>query len=155
MNFYIATSLDNVAQHHAVRDVLVAAGHRLTYDWTEHGSVQGLGTAVIRGVAVAEYKGVRDADLVVVLGPGGRGTHVELGIAIGLGHPVVIFGWSEYYGDVPGTCAFYHHPRVLHIPFYELDAVVFFVERWAKVYAVQPPLVKPDDYEPLPKLRQQ
>jgi nucleoside 2-deoxyribosyltransferase len=102
MRIYIATSLDNVAQHNKLRDSLDAR-HELTYDWTAHGSVQHLGEDVIRSVAYKEARGVSDADLVVILLPGGRGTHVELGIAIGAEVPVYIYNFRAY----PKWCAFY------------------------------------------------
>lgn len=83
MNVYIATGLDNAAAHNRLRDLLAAQGVGLTYDWTTHGSVWQRGRAEIREVAALEADGVRHADLVIALLPGGRGTHAEIGIAIG------------------------------------------------------------------------
>lgn len=97
MRYYIATALERAADHTLVRDAMAAAGHQITYDWTAHGSVQSEGLDRIREVAEAETRGVLDADLVIVLLPGGRGTHAELGIAIGAGIPgaAVIGPWTE------------------------------------------------------------
>ena len=130
MKFYIATRLENHLQHNTVRDFLIVAGHSITYDWTSHGPVWKAGTKVIREVACAELNGVVEADVVVVLLPGGRGTHAELGMAIALGKPVLLCGGPEMYGAVPETCAFYHHPLVLHLPLWVMDELEFFVERW-------------------------
>ena len=107
MRIYIATSLDNAAEHNKLRDLLDPR-HELTYDWTTHGSVQHEGEDVIRSVAYKEARGVSDADLCVVLLPGGRGTHVELGIAIGAEVPVYIYNYRAY----PQWCAFYLHHLV-------------------------------------------
>ncbi len=73
-----------------------------------------------------ETAGVYMADVVIVLLPGGRGTHVELGVALGVADAVVIGPEDEPslriviysptpdkdFGDGGDTCAFYHHPFV-------------------------------------------
>jgi hypothetical protein len=113
MKFYIATGLENHAAHNNVRDRLTALGHELTYDWTVHGPVWRSGVDVIRKTAIAERRGVEDADFVVVLLPGGRGTHAELGMALALRKPVIIWASDDsQFGAVPQTCAFYHDPIV-------------------------------------------
>ena len=125
MKFYIATRFERAEDQKALSGVLKGLGHEISYDWSEHGSVQSEGPERIREVAQLETRGVLDADLVVVLLPGGRGTHAELGIAVadserqrerrGLGQVggqkrIVIVGDD---GSVDGrTCAFYHHPQV-------------------------------------------
>lgn len=113
MNFYIASKLEN---DEAVRDLahtLRQRGHKQTYDWTTHGPVYGSGLRVVRDVSIAEVNGVKSADAVIVLWPGGRGTHVEMGIAIGCGIPVYfVSDVSAHHQSSPDTCAFYHHPLV-------------------------------------------
>lgn len=113
MNYYIATKLENWQEHNRLRDVLSARGHNCTYDWTVHGPVYTSGLDRIKRVARLEHQGVADADVVIVLWPGGRGTHVELGMAIALGKDIVlatdVIGHHE---PSPETCAFYHHPHV-------------------------------------------
>lgn len=111
MRFYVATGLENAAAARAVIAALTARGHRVTYDWTTHGSVQHESSDTIARVASAELRGVMTADVVVALLPGGRGTHVELGVALGAVlagdmRAVVLAG-----EEPPGpTCVFYHHP---------------------------------------------
>jgi nucleoside 2-deoxyribosyltransferase len=41
-------------------------------------------------IALAELAGIREADVLLVLLPGGCGTHVEIGAALALGKPVII-----------------------------------------------------------------
>lgn len=118
MRFYIATSLEAWAAHNAVRDRLQQnPGWELTYDWTAHGSVQHEGVDRVREVALAETEGVMDADFVVGILPGGRGTHCELGIAIGASIPIILLVPHDHSEMHPHTCAFYHHPlvRSLHL----------------------------------------
>lgn len=115
MKFYIATRLENHAAHNAVRDELLLLGHQLTYDWTTHGPVWRSGVKVIADTAVAEMKGVCDADFVVVLLPGGRGTHAELGMALAFEKPVLIVSAdAALLSTAPETCAFYWHPLAIH-----------------------------------------
>jgi hypothetical protein len=110
MKFYIASKLENHAAVNRLRDQLVRLGHEQTYDWTTHGPVYRSGLDRIVHVADAERNGVARADFVVVLWPGGRGTHVEMGIAIGMEKTVVFISDVEDHHDAtPETCAFYHH----------------------------------------------
>lgn len=114
MKYYIATRLESAARAKRLEHALMAGGHLLTYDWTVHGSVQDEGPVRIREAALAEARGVMTADVVVVLLPGGRGTHVELGMAIAAGKPVILYAEDDlHFEDAAGrTCAFYHHPLV-------------------------------------------
>jgi hypothetical protein len=125
MKFYVATKLERAEDQKAIVTWLKNLGHEITYDWSVHGSVQSEGLDRIREVAMNESRGVLDADLVIVILPGGRGTHAELGMAladadrqherrgmtaVGGEKRVVIIGDD---GGVDGrTCAFYHHPRI-------------------------------------------
>ena len=85
LKIYVATSLDHAHRAVAVHKALENAGHVITYRWTDHGSVQDQGIARLREVAEAELNGVRDADVLVAILPGGRGTHTEIGIATAVG----------------------------------------------------------------------
>lgn len=113
MKYYIATKLENHAAHNKLRDELAALGHSCTYDWTHHGPVYRSGLARIEEVAQLEFEGVAKADTVIMLWPGGRGTHVELGMAIALGKRcVIVSDVEDDHGATSETCAFYHHPAV-------------------------------------------
>lgn len=113
MKYYIATRLENHQAHNVVRDLLAQRGHQITYDWTVHGPVWRSGAARIAEVAELELRGVVEADLVIVLLPGGRGTHAELGMALSRGRRVLLHSADlAPFGAAPETCAFYHHPLV-------------------------------------------
>ena len=112
MRVYVASGLKNAENVKLVHRRLRELGHEVTYDWTTHGSVKHLGTSVMRQVATDEQRGVETAHRLIVLLPppgfetSGRGTHVELGVAIGLGTPVIIHSpVSEPFELKP--CAFY------------------------------------------------
>jgi nucleoside 2-deoxyribosyltransferase len=108
MKFYIASRLENYEQVQYLRDRLKEQEWTHTYDWTQHGSVKTISTEILKEVAEKEFQGVVDADVVIVLTPQGRGTHVELGIALALGKKVFI--WHEndkYFKCTDDTSSFY------------------------------------------------
>lgn len=113
MKYYIASRLENAEAVKRMASRLNEVGWIQTYDWTTHGSVQEKGLERIEQVAQAELIGVREADVVIVLMPGGRGTHVELGAAIAYKKPVILFAEDGQLLQDGRTCAFYHHPQVI------------------------------------------
>ena len=117
MKVYVASRLENAPKAAAVAQELERHGHAITYAWWTHGSVQREGPERIREVATNECAGVASADVVVVLLPGGRGTHAELGIAIGLGKRILVVAdpADGFFAQDERTCAFYHHPAVTRL----------------------------------------
>jgi nucleoside 2-deoxyribosyltransferase len=108
MKFYIASKLENYEQVQYLRDRLKEQGWTHTYDWTKHGSVKSISVERLKEVAEKEFQGVVDADVVIILTPQGRGTHVELGMALALCKKVFI--WHEndkYFKCTDDTSSFY------------------------------------------------
>lgn len=135
---YIATKLANHAQHNEVRDRLAELGISLTYDWTEHGSVKDTSESRIIEVAEAERAGVWMADIVIVLLPGGRGTHAELGMAVSQQRTTIIYAPPEVakgaFSVSKETCAFYWNLNVFRrVTSLEsiIEAVKQLQEAWA------------------------
>lgn len=110
MKVYIATGYENRSGHNRLRDKLAEHGIGLTCDWTTHESIADAAHWRIADIAHDDIQGVRDADAVVVLLPGGRGTHVEIGAAIAFGKLVIIVG--DMVGEHERECVFYHHAGV-------------------------------------------
>lgn len=116
MKFYIASRLENAEDVKKLAAVLKAYNWEQTYDWTEHGSVQHEGEQKLAFVAENEMQGVREADVIIVLLPGGRGTHAELGAANVLKKPVFIWAATEdYFKHDERTCAFYWNFNVTRV----------------------------------------
>lgn len=115
MKFYIATRLSNVAAMQAMRDHIIESGGVLSYDWSAHGMLGPSKFDQWETIAKAEIEGVREADVLILLLPGGRGAHIELGCALGLGKPVFVIGPQEAFddGSYGYPCLFYHHPLVV------------------------------------------
>lgn len=110
MRFYVASGLANAAE---VKRAIIRLGrdgkHHCTYDWTEKGSVRNDSPAVWTATALNEVGGASRADVLIAMLPGGKGTHVEIGIALGLGRPVLLVVPD----DGAEFCVFYHHPHVI------------------------------------------
>jgi len=127
MKYYIATSLSRSSAHQTVKDSLRSCGHEITYDWTLHGSVKSVSKERLREVASLELDGVSKADFVLVLLPGGFGTHLELGFAIARGKKVFLHSEDPLVFELgPQTNAFYHHSDVIRLvcPLIEIGETV-------------------------------
>ena len=112
MKFYIASSLKNAGQVRELSHLLKCAGWEHTYDWTIHLEKDIDGT-VLKAIGEKELEGVKQADIVIILTPQGRGTHIELGIAIALGKQVYLCHRDASYFQFDGnTCTFYWLPQV-------------------------------------------
>jgi len=131
MKFFIASKLENETRVGELAQILKSWGLKQTHDWTEHGNVRGQGEKAMRFVAVKEACGVLDAQLVIVLLPGEKGTHTELGMAIASGKTVIIHSESLADFDLDETkpCSFYWLPGIYRVcsPFSELPA---FLQDW-------------------------
>lgn len=112
LRIYIATSLSQAHRHRILKKQIEDAGHILTYDWSIHGSVMAKNDETKRIVAENEAAGVMEADITIAILPGGRGTHTEIGIALGAGKDVILIGHMESDGY---ECIFYHHTNVLRL----------------------------------------
>ena len=81
-------------------------------------------------IAVQELNGVCEADVLVVLLPGGFGTHVEIGAALALGKPVILCAPNQKTLETPYPCVFHYHPnvRIFVSETLDADAVVRIME---------------------------
>ena len=108
MKFYIGSKLENYEQVSYLSDRLRKAGWIHTYDWTIHGSVKEVSVERLKEVAQLEYNGIKEADVVIILTPQGRGTHTELGIAIALNKQIYLCHTDNtYFKCDDNTSAFY------------------------------------------------
>lgn len=107
---YIASGLENFEAAKQAIALFRANGWVVTYDWTTHGKLtpKEHGYPVMATTALAEINAVKAADVLVVLMPGGRGTHTELGVALGNDIPVVMLTTKP----IHDSAIFYHHPLV-------------------------------------------
>lgn len=108
---YVAGRLDNAATVREAQAMAKQAGCLITYDWTTHGSVSA-NPELWSQCSVAEVTAAATCCLLVAFLPGGRGTHCEIGLALGSDRceSVVLVG-----AETTDFCLFYKHPKVEHV----------------------------------------
>jgi nucleoside 2-deoxyribosyltransferase len=107
--YFISTRKDRAAQATELENALKDHGWHRTYEWSEQ---DGEGHDAHAKLAAAELEGVGAADVLIVLLPGGLGTHVEIGAALALGKPVILCSPDEKTLATPYLCIFHYHPLV-------------------------------------------
>lgn len=113
--FYVASSLRNVNAVRYITNQLIDRGYLHTYDWTQNTNTKQEQTPTLeslREIGEYEMKAVSESDLVIVLLPGGKGTHIEMGIALGLGKRIFLYSEEGAINNVETTSTFYHLPEV-------------------------------------------
>ena len=107
--FYLSTQKDRSPEAFPLLEALKTKGWERTFDWANR---EASNEPEYADLAVAEITGIRDADVVIVILPGGRGTHVEIGAALAMGKPVIIHAPNRKILETPYPCAFHYHPTV-------------------------------------------
>ena len=110
MKFYIASSFKNIESVRYVSENLKNRGYIHTYDWTVNENVTTLEELKIIGEK--EKTAVIEADFVVVLLPAGKGSHIELGIAIGNGKNIYLYSPNKEIDNIETTSTFYNLPEI-------------------------------------------
>lgn len=106
MIVHVATSFENGKQAHAVMRALQAAGHTVERDWTALVTHNQHDAQRVRQVAITR------AEVLVMILPAGRSSHVEMGMALGRGVPVVLLVEKGVDCTNPKDgriCSYYNH----------------------------------------------
>ncbi|TCP19144.1 hypothetical protein EV207_1668 [Scopulibacillus darangshiensis] len=110
MKFYIASSFKNIGKVKYVNERLKAGGFIHTYDWTQN--ERAVTIEQLRDIGTKEKEAVMEADVIAVLLPAGKGSHIELGIALGQGKRIYLYSESDDINNPETTSTFYHLPQV-------------------------------------------
>ncbi|MCQ2002201.1 nucleoside 2-deoxyribosyltransferase [Arthrobacter zhaoxinii] len=113
--FYVASSFRNIANVRYVAQALESKGYVNAYDWTRNAPARDAGTVTLddlRSIGQRERDAVMGADVVVILLPGGKGTHVELGIAIAQRRRTILHATDEDLNNPETASTFYHLPEL-------------------------------------------
>jgi len=113
MKFFVSGKVGSDSDTKRLMHELKKAGHEITFDWTtiEHLRPYDKNTRASREAAVLESRGVKDADvLVIITHDRGVGLFVEMGIAIGAGIPVRVVT-----NDEDSRTMFFHHPLIKRV----------------------------------------
>jgi predicted Rossmann-fold nucleotide-binding protein len=110
MKFYIASSFKNINSVREMADQLKYRGFTHTYDWTINDRASTL--VEMKEIGHKEKEAVMKSDFVIIILPGGKGTHIELGIALGLGKRIYLFSPNEDINDPSKSSTFYQLPEI-------------------------------------------
>lgn len=113
MKFYIGSGLKNSEQVSYYAEVLKKNGWEHTYNWVGKKS-DDISLDDIVKYAQLESQAIIDSDVVIILQPAGRGTHIELGMALALKKKIFLCGDKEGF-DIKNTVAFYELPSVIQL----------------------------------------
>ena len=110
MNFYVASSFQNKIVVNEVSLLLKQLGWHHTYDWTQSERVTSL--EALQKIGMLEKQAIANSDVVVVILPGGKGSHIELGLAIAWQKKTFLYSPNFEAMDMQTTSTFYHLPEV-------------------------------------------
>lgn len=110
MKFYVGSGLQNIELVREVATELHRYGWHQTYDWTQNERADTF--LDLKRIGNFEKEAIEDADYVLILLPGGKGSHIELGMAIALKKQVFLYSPHGEAMDMKLTSAFYHLPEV-------------------------------------------
>ncbi|ATD30407.1 nucleoside 2-deoxyribosyltransferase [Macrococcoides bohemicum] len=113
MKYYIASSFANKEFVNLTIKSLNNLGFINTYNWTLNEKADN--TLKLKNIGIEELNAVKDADILIAILPGGKGTHIEMGIAIGFNKPVLIAYFNKELISVDNSATFYHVDNVKHI----------------------------------------
>jgi hypothetical protein len=104
--FYLATRIDRADEANSISVALNSHGWERTLNWSAQEN------AIHSELAVAELLAVAAADVLIVMLPGGFGTHVEIGAALALNKPVILHAPDQKTLQTPYPCIFHFHPGI-------------------------------------------
>lgn len=108
--FYVASSFKNVEAVRLVSEQLTSKGYVQTYDWTKNNRAMSIED--LKEIGQEEKKAVMEADFLIVLLPAGKGSHTELGIALGQGKEIYLYAPNNEVSNLETTSTFYHLSEV-------------------------------------------
>ncbi|WP_144558401.1 group-specific protein [Shouchella miscanthi] len=126
MTFYIASSFRNVEAVRTLATSLQKLGYTQTYDWTQHQRASE--AQELKTIGELEKQAVERARFFILLLPAGKGSHVELGLALATNKPIIIHSPPRTTID-PST--FYYLNGVTHSNS-ELSDLPTIIDEWVR-----------------------
>lgn len=111
MKFYIGSGFKNYNLVNYYSKKLEENGWKHTYNWAKHISDYESIDDLIR-YSKLEQKGIMESDVVIILLPAGRGTHIELGMALALNKKIILCSSNKDEFSVENTVNFYQLPEI-------------------------------------------
>lgn len=114
MKFYIGSGLKNYELVNYYSSKLEQNGWERTYDWTTNLSKDET-IEDLKEISKLEQKGIIDSDVVIILLPAGRGTHIELGMALALNKKIFLCTDDKEEFNIENTVGFYQLPNIVKL----------------------------------------
>ena len=109
MKFYIGSGFKNVDRVRDLSNELKKLGW--TYNWAEV-EVGSETREELVTYSRLELAAIEDSDIVIIILPAGRGTHIEMGYAMALGKRIVLYTSDEEEFSLDNTVNFYQIPEI-------------------------------------------
>lgn len=114
IKFYVAGSFRNKNSVNQIIETLEQKGLENTYNWTLN--VKAEKEDDLRSIGQSEVEAVKNSDILIAILPGGKGTHIEIGIAIGNDKSVLLLSENEEVFKVDNAATFYFLENIYRKP---------------------------------------
>lgn len=109
--YYIASKLESAGK---VQEIMGALKSKSTFDWTLSAPAHTKGKGAMEDTSWCEILGASLCDLFILVCPGGRGAHAELGAALSRGAKVMIYSKrKDDFIEGKNASSFYFHRNVI------------------------------------------
>jgi hypothetical protein len=122
MKLYVASKFTNKQEVRSLMTLLENDGHTITHDWTDDDAAGLEGDELEQYLAlnaIACIRGIIDAQAFILIArPEMAGSHTELGLAMGIGRPVLILdgfkagNQPNIFYNIPNNGLFQHVPDI-------------------------------------------
>lgn len=114
MKFYIGAGFKNCELVNYYSKILEENGWEHTYNWAKNISNDETIEDLIE-YSKLEQKGIIESDVVIILLPAGRGTHIELGMALALNKKIFLCSATKDEFSIENTVNFYQLPSIVRL----------------------------------------
>ena len=114
MKFYIGSGMKNCELVNYYSKKLEEKGWKHTYNWAKNIN----GDETIKDLieySKLEQQGIIDSDVVIILLPAGRETHIELGMALALNKKIFLCSENKEEFSIKNTVNFYQLPNIVRL----------------------------------------
>ena len=114
MKFYIGSGMKNCELVNYYAKILEENEWKHTYNWAKNIN----GDETIKDLieySKLEQQGIIDSDVVIILLPAGRGTHIELGMALALNKKIFLCSETKEEFNIKNTVNFYQLPNIVRL----------------------------------------
>lgn len=114
MKFYIGSGMKNCELVNYYSKILEENGWKHTYNWAK--KINGDETIEdLIEYSKLEQQGIIDSDVIIILLPAGRGTHIELGMALALNKRIFLCSETKEEFSIENTVNFYQLPSIVRL----------------------------------------